>query len=233
MTAGPAAGSVPPVAAQDGRDSDGTAHLGRTAWSPEARAAVRAAAVFPWPAGTRLLGVVAKRMRATFGRPGYVKAAFDRAFTRIGARTQAVLAKSWPGATVVVDDQSPLWSRHCRVDPRPHEFLANERRRRGSVAPAGGCLPKLVLALRLAMAADAVNILSLNGAAGGQTVFHLHSHLIPVHNGRPVLRRDGRRVTFQFVRRPAPREEIERGAEEIRAHLPGRRRARRTTRRDG
>jgi diadenosine tetraphosphate (Ap4A) HIT family hydrolase len=93
------------------------------------------------------------------------------------------------------------------------------------------CLPKLVLALRLAMAADAVNILSLNGAAGGQTVFHLHFHLIPVHDGQPVLRRKGRRVAFQFVQRPASRKELLQVAEEIRAHLPGRRRAARGAKR--
>ncbi len=75
--------------------------------SPQAHAAVRAAAMFPWPAGTRLHGVVAKRTRSTMGRPGYVKAAFDRAFTRVGARTQSILAKSWPGAAVMVVDQSP------------------------------------------------------------------------------------------------------------------------------
>ena len=76
--------------------------------SPEAHAAVRAAAVFPWPAGTRLHGVVAKRTRSTMRRPGHAKAAFDRAFTRVGVRTQSILASSWPDAAVMVVDQSPV-----------------------------------------------------------------------------------------------------------------------------
>lgn len=63
--------------------------------SPQARAAIRAAAVFPWPAGVRLHGVVARRTRSTKGRPGHVKAAFDRAFTRLAARTRGILARSW------------------------------------------------------------------------------------------------------------------------------------------
>ena len=75
---------------------------------PEAHAAVRAAAVFPWPAGTRLHGVVAKRTRSTMRRPGHAKAAFDRAFTRVGVRTQSILASSWPDAAVMVVDQSPV-----------------------------------------------------------------------------------------------------------------------------
>lgn len=83
--------------------------------SPQARAAVRAAAVFPWPAGARFHGVVARRTRSTMGRPGYVKAAFDRAFTRVGARTRGILARSWSGATVTVVDQSPVEGILARV----------------------------------------------------------------------------------------------------------------------
>lgn len=75
--------------------------------SPEADAAVRAAAAFPWPAGTRLQGVVAKRSRSTMGGPAHVKAAFDRAFTRIGVRTQSILARAWPDAAVTVIDDGP------------------------------------------------------------------------------------------------------------------------------
>jgi histidine triad (HIT) family protein len=121
-------------------------------------------------------------------------------------------------------DINPVRRGHLLVIPKAHRAQVWEMDD-AEFAGVYRCLPKLVLALKLAVAADAVNILSLNGAAGGQTVFHLHVHLIPVHDGQPVLRRKGRRVAFQFVQRPAPREELERVAEEIRAHLPGRRRA--------
>lgn len=129
-------------------------------------------------------------------------------------------------------DINPVRRGHLLVIPKAHRAQIWEM---GDAEFAGvyRWLPKLVRALRLAVAADAVNILNLNGAPGGQTVFHLHFHLIPVHDGQPALRRKGRRVAFQFVQRPAPREEIERVAEEIRTYLPGRRRAPRATRRDG
>jgi nucleotide-binding universal stress UspA family protein len=76
--------------------------------SPEAATAARAAAMFPWPAGTRLRGVVATRTRTAMGQPGYVKAAFDRAFERLGARTRRRLAAAWPGSDVTVVAQRPL-----------------------------------------------------------------------------------------------------------------------------
>jgi len=121
-------------------------------------------------------------------------------------------------------DINPVRRGHLLVIPKAHRAQVWEMDN-AEFAGVYRCLPKLVLALRLAVAADAVTIMSLNGAASGQTVFHLHFHLIPVHERQPVVRRNGRRVTLRFVQRPAPREELERVAEEIRAHLRGRRQA--------
>jgi histidine triad (HIT) family protein len=39
--------------------------------------------------------------------------------------------------------------------------------------------------IKKAMKAEAINIFSANGAAGGQDVFHFHLHLIPVSEGQP------------------------------------------------
>lgn len=39
--------------------------------------------------------------------------------------------------------------------------------------------------IKRAMKAQAVNIFSANGAAGGQDVLHFHLHLIPVREGEP------------------------------------------------
>jgi hypothetical protein len=82
-------------------------------------------------------------------------------------------------------------------------------------------LPTLVRALARATRADAVNVLSQNGRAGGQTVFHLHFHLIPIHRDRSPLRREGRRVTLEFVQQPASRAALDRIARSIRGHLAG------------
>lgn len=41
-------------------------------------------------------------------------------------------------------------------------------------------------AVRQGMAADGLSILQFNGAAGGQSVFHLHFHIVPRHDGVPM-----------------------------------------------
>jgi nucleotide-binding universal stress UspA family protein len=73
--------------------------------SPEAHAAVAAAATFPWPAGTRVLGIVAKRRLRTFQRPQYVVDAFNRAFRTAARHAERILTRSWPDARVVVEDK--------------------------------------------------------------------------------------------------------------------------------
>jgi histidine triad (HIT) family protein len=80
-------------------------------------------------------------------------------------------------------------------------------------------LPALASALKAAVAADAVTIFSLNGRAAGQTVFHLHFHLVPVHAGDPLLRRRGRRVTLRLVQGRGARAELDALADRIRARL--------------
>jgi histidine triad (HIT) family protein len=42
---------------------------------------------------------------------------------------------------------------------------------------------KIARALMVAFAADGVLVQQFNEAAGGQTVFHLHFHVVPRHNG--------------------------------------------------
>ena len=75
--------------------------------SPVARAAVATTLMFPWPDGTEVHGVVARRTRATAGRPGYVLEAFDRTFAETAAEARQALAARWPAAAAAVIDQSP------------------------------------------------------------------------------------------------------------------------------
>jgi len=72
--------------------------------SPEARAAVAATVALPWPPGTRIQGVLARRRMRTFQRPQYVLDAFDRAFERAAHAAQRVLRRRWPDASVSIDD---------------------------------------------------------------------------------------------------------------------------------
>ena len=106
--------------------------------TPEARAAVAATVVFPWPAGTRVAGVVARRTLAIRGRPAYFVTALDRAYRRAAAAAQRVLAKRWPDGEVAV------------VDAAPAEAILDQARRLGArVIVMGtrtlGRLPRLLL----------------------------------------------------------------------------------------
>jgi histidine triad (HIT) family protein len=147
---------------------------------------------------------------------------------RSGCEFCTIVAGRAPASIVYQDaralalmDINPVRPGHILVVPKAHraqiwemadaEWAAVYRR-----------LPTLVRALKTATSADAVDILSLNGRAGGQSVFHLHVHLIPVHAREPVLRRKGRRVTFGLVQQRASRADLEALAERIRANLPGR-----------
>lgn len=72
--------------------------------SPDARAAVAATLRFPWPARTRVLGVVATG-DAVVGRwPASAKVTFDHHVREIAAETQATLARRWPDAESAVVD---------------------------------------------------------------------------------------------------------------------------------
>ncbi|MEH3116315.1 MAG: HIT family protein [Methylorubrum populi] len=46
-------------------------------------------------------------------------------------------------------------------------------------------------AVKAAFAADGLTLFQYNEPAGGQTVFHLHFHLVPRHDGVPLKRHEG------------------------------------------
>lgn len=138
-----------------------------------------------------------------------------------------IVAGQAPASTVFEDgrmlafmDTSPVRRGHVLVIPKAHRAQIWDMTD-AEFAAVYRPLPTLVRALARTVGADAVNILSLNGRAGGQTVFHLHFHLIPVHRDRSPLRRVGRRLTLEFVQQPESRAALERIARRIRAHLGG------------
>ena len=58
-------------------------------------------------------------------------------------------------------------------------------------AVLGKLLPvvqKIAHAVKAAFAADGVSVFQYNEAAGGQSVFHLHIHVVPRHEGVPLSR---------------------------------------------
>jgi histidine triad (HIT) family protein len=56
----------------------------------------------------------------------------------------------------------------------------------GEVALVAAYLPKLARAVKAATGADGIRLAQSNEAAAGQTVFHLHFHLIPVYEGQTM-----------------------------------------------
>ena len=77
-----------------------------------------------------------------------------------------------PGHTLVV----PKAPSRNLLDAEP-EVLAR-------VAPV---VQRVARAVKSAFAADGVTIVQFNEPASGQTVFHLHFHIIPRHEGVPLM----------------------------------------------
>jgi histidine triad (HIT) family protein len=61
----------------------------------------------------------------------------------------------------------------------------------GDVALVAAYLPKLARAVKAATKADGIRLVQFNEAPAGQTVFHLHFHLIPVYAGAELGRHGG------------------------------------------
>lgn len=54
-----------------------------------------------------------------------------------------------------------------------------------------GLVQKIAVAAKAAFAADGITIMQFNELAGGQTVFHLHIHVIPRFDGVPLKPHSG------------------------------------------
>ena len=83
----------------------------------------------------------------------------------------------------VIMDASPATKGHALILPKDH--YANIYEIPGlSVAAAMVLAKKLATKMTDALHCDGFNILQNNGEAAGQTVFHLHVHLIPRYKGQ-------------------------------------------------
>lgn len=54
-----------------------------------------------------------------------------------------------------------------------------------------GTVQRVARAVKAAFAADGLTIFQYNEPAGGQTVFHLHVHIVPRREGVPLKRHEG------------------------------------------
>ena len=74
-----------------------------------------------------------------------------------------------------------------------------------------GHVQRIARAVRAALQPDGISILQFNGAAGGQTVYHLHVHIVPRYGAEPMGRHASGRM--------AERAELEALAAQIAAKL--------------
>ena len=108
-----------------------------------------------------------------------------------------ILRREIPCITVFEDDDvlafmdvMPQSNGHTLVVPKlpirglldcPPPLLATLIQRTQTIAQA----------VKTGMAADGLSIMQFNETAGGQTVFHLHFHVIPRWNDRPLRQHSG------------------------------------------
>lgn len=127
-----------------------------------------------------------------------------------------ILAGEIPSVSVYEDecfrailDVSPAARGHVIILPKEHAADIFEL----SEETASKLMPvakKIAEAVKKATGCEGINILQNNGAAAGQTVFHLHVHIIPRYEKDTVS------IGWKTGETPADMETI---AEEIRAGL--------------
>jgi histidine triad (HIT) family protein len=83
-------------------------------------------------------------------------------------------------------DINPISKGHTLVIPKSHTqgLLDTSEETLGKLLAT---VKKVASHLKTALACDAFNILQNNGEAAGQTVFHIHFHIIPRYNGDDAL----------------------------------------------
>lgn len=89
-------------------------------------------------------------------------------------------------ATLAFMDVMPQSDAHTLVIPK----TAAENLFDLAPADLGGLIKttqKVAIAVRAAFKPDGLTLLQFNGTAAGQTVFHIHFHIVPRYDGRELL----------------------------------------------
>ncbi len=81
----------------------------------------------------------------------------------------------------------------------------------GDLTALATAVKKLARAVRDGLTPDGIRIVQFNGASAGQTVYHLHFHIIPVYEGRDL--------SAHASGGPAHTQDLEKIAAKIRAAL--------------
>jgi histidine triad (HIT) family protein len=86
---------------------------------------------------------------------------------------------------VVFLDINPLNAGHTLLVPRSHHAHLGELPDE-IAAHAGSLLPRICRAVKTATGAEGLNVLVNLGRAAGQTIDHVHWHIIPRFRGDPI-----------------------------------------------
>ena len=128
-----------------------------------------------------------------------------------------IVAKEIPATVVHEDEHTLAFMDIGQVNPG-HVLVALKKHAENifaldeaQAAAVFGAAAKVARAIRGAFEPQGLSVYQANGAAAGQTVLHLHIHLVPRYEG------DGMALTWP-VKNP-PREKLAQYAEKIRAKL--------------
>lgn len=98
-----------------------------------------------------------------------------------------------PSATVYEDDAfrvildlGPASKGHALILPKNHfkDICEADEATAGKLFPLAAKIGK---AMKKGLGADGFNVVQNNGSCAGQTVFHLHVHVIPRYEGGPTM----------------------------------------------
>jgi histidine triad (HIT) family protein len=128
-----------------------------------------------------------------------------------------IVAKQIPATVVYEDEHALAFMDIGQVNPG-HVLVAVKKHAENifalddaQAAAVFRAAVRLSRAIREAFAPQGLSVYQANGKAAGQTVFHLHVHLVPRHEG------DGMELTWP-VKNPS-REKLAEYAEKIKAKL--------------
>ena len=130
-----------------------------------------------------------------------------------------IVARQIPATVVHEDEHTLAFMDLGQVNPG-HVLVAAKAHvenlfglQAAQAAAVASAMVLVARAIRQAFAPHGLSVYQANGKAAGQTVFHLHVHLVPRFEG------DGMNLTWP-VKNP-PREKLEEYAAKLRGHFQG------------
>ncbi len=103
---------------------------------------------------------------------------------------------------LVMMDVMPMSDGHCLILPKnaSRNLLDADEKILAKLLPLA---KKVAIAAKKAMKADGIILKQFNEAPAGQSVFHLHFHIIPVFEGKELKRHAGKMADSQILSKHA------------------------------